>query len=421
MAVNIAIPQIGMTMTEATITGWRVSEGEWVEEGQVVADIETEKISSELQATASGFVHRLVQADNKVNVSRVVGLLAKTKEELTALQSEPATERYASMEVGGAPVVGPASEAPANDLEKGQIRISPVARRMAEEQSIDITRVTGTGPGGRIVREDIEKAIAAKKLEEGKNTQRKIEAPTVANLHQGKIVRSSEPLKGMRKSIAEHMQRSLAVSAQVTNMGEIDMARAVNLRDKLVAQEKSIGARITYSHISVLVCAKALKDNPRINSSLIEDEIKIWEDVNVGLAVALGGEGDEGLIVPVIKNADRKSLLQIATEATALVEKARTRKLSPDDVVGGTFTVTNLGAVGTGWGFQTPIINQPQSAILCLGAITDRPVVRDGQIVIRPVMTCSFTYDHRVIDGAVASRFMARVAQLLENPELLLV
>jgi len=281
---------------------------------------------------------------------------------------------------------------------------------MAEEHMIDLTKVTGTGPGGRIVREDIEKAIEAKKKE----------VPPV-EVYEGKRVEATIPLKGMRSAIAEHMHRSLSVAAQLTSMGEIDMTEMIKLRNALLEQEEVIGARITYTDIFVFAIAKALRDNPIINSSLIGNEIKIWKDINIGVAVALEEGVEGGLIVPVVRNADQKSLTEINQEIRSLVEKARAGKLMPDDVSGGTFTLTNLGAFGGGWGLGTPIINQPQSAILGTGAITDRPVVRDGQIVIRPIMTYSFTFDHRVIDGAPAGKFMARVTQLLENSNLLLL
>lgn len=410
MAAYIAIPKLGMTMTEATIVGWKVSEGEWVEEHQAVMEIETEKIKCDVEATTSGFVHILVDKGNKVPVGRVVGLLAKSKEELEALQKEPPKEIYTTVvEPAGAPAVEAGPLPAVNAEERARIRISPVARKMAEEHMIDITKVAGTGPGGRIVREDIEKAIEAKK-----------KAPPV-EVYAGKRIKTSIPLKGMRAAIAEHMHRSLSVAAQLTSMGEIDMTEVIKLRNALVEQEEAIGARITYTDIFVFAIAKALKDNPIINSSLIDNEIKIWEDINIGVAVALEGGIEGGLIVPVVRNADQKSLLEINREVRSLVEKARTGKLMPDDVSGGTFTLTNLGVFGGGWGFGTPIINQPQSAILGTGAITDRPVVRQGQIVIRPIMTFSFTFDHRVIDGAPAGKFMGRVTQLLENPSLLLL
>jgi len=281
---------------------------------------------------------------------------------------------------------------------------------MAEESMIDITTITGTGPDGRIVREDVEKAIEAKK-----------KAVPEAEVYGFKRVKSTIPLKGIRKAIGEHMHRSLSVSAQLTTMGEIDMTEAIKYRNALLEQEEAIGARISYTDILVLAIARALKDNPIVNASLIENEIKVWEDINIGVAVALEEEGEWGLIVPVVRNADQKTLLEINREVKLLTEKARAGKLMPDDVSGGTFTLTNLGAFGGGWGFGTPIINQPESAILGTGVITDRPVVREGQIVIRPIMTCSFTFDHRVIDGAPAAKFMASLTKLLESPALLLL
>ena len=281
--------------------------------------------------------------------------------------------------------------------QEGHIRISPVARRLAEEQMVDISKVVGTGPEGRIVREDIEKAIAGRK------------AAPVAQNYDGRRVRQTVPLKGMRRSIAEHMQRSLAISAQLTAIGEIDMSELLAMRQLL---QKEPNARISFTDIIVFTLATALKEFPGINSSLIDNEIKIWDSINIGVAVAL----EDGLIVPVVKDADKKTLGEINSAVAALAGKARQGRLTPEEVTGGTFTLTNLGAAGAGWRFETAIINQPESAILGTGGITDRAVVRDGTIVVRPIMTYSFTYDHRVIDGAVAVKFMARVIDLMEKP-----
>ena len=407
MAEYIAIPKLGMSMTEATLVEWKVKEGDHVEKGDIVLLIETEKTEWEVEAFASGFMHILVEEDVTALVGRVVGLIAETKEELEALQREPAKEIFTTVaEVTEAPPVEAALPAVVRAELGKRIRISPVARKMAEEHMIDITTVTGTGPDGRIVRQDIERAIEAKKR-----------AVPPAEVY--KRVKTTLPLKGMRRAIAEHMHRSLSVAAQLTSMGEIDMTEVIKRRSALLEQEETIGARISYTDIFVLAIARALTENPIINSSLIENEVKIWEDINIGVAVALEEGVGGGLIVPVVRDADQKSLLEISEEVKSLVEKARAGKLMPDDVSGGTFTLTNLGAFGGGWGFGTPIINQPQSAILGTGPITDRAVVREGQIVIRPIMTCSFTFDHRVIDGAPAGKFMGYVTQLLENPDLL--
>jgi pyruvate dehydrogenase E2 component (dihydrolipoamide acetyltransferase) len=403
MAAYIAIPKLGQVTTEATLVEWKFKEGDQVEKGSVVLEIETEKIKTDIEAEASGFLHILVGEGEKVEVGRVVGLLAGTEEELAALQKEPPKEIFAApAEAEKNPAPPAEAGPPARAEEEGEhIRISPVARKMAEEHMIDITRITGTGPGGRIVREDIEKAIAA---------------GAAPDVHQGRKVKEAIPLRGMRRAIAERMQRSLAESAQLTAIGEVDMTEIVKLRKGLIERADEIGARVTYTDILVLVVAKVLKEKPMVNSSLLDNEVKLWEDINIGVAVAL----DEGLIVPVIKNADQKSIVEISQGIRALVEKARQGKLTPDEVTGGTFTITNLGAAGAGWRFETAIINQPEAAILGTGGITDRAVVKDGRIVIRPIMTYSFTYDHRIIDGALAVQFMARVIELLETPGLLL-
>jgi pyruvate/2-oxoglutarate dehydrogenase complex dihydrolipoamide acyltransferase (E2) component len=279
-----------------------------------------------------------------------------------------------------------------------------VARKLAEEHAVDVTKITGTGPGGRIVREDIEKAIATK------------EAAPPVEVSAERKVKTTIPLKGMRGTIAEHMHRSLAIAAQLTAMGEIDMTEMVKLRNSFLDQEKAIGTRITYTDIFVFAIAQIIKDHPIINSGIIDSEIQVWEDINIGVAVAL----DEGLIVPVVRNADQKSITEISQTVRTLVEKARAGKLTAEEISGGTFTLTNLGALGGGWTFETAIINQPESAILRVSSITERVVVRDGQMVIRPIMTYSFTYDHRVIDGAVAAKFMSSLISVLENPSLLL-
>jgi len=405
MPTEIRIPKLGMIMKSATVVEWKAKEGELVERGDIVLTIETEKIRWDVEAEASGFLHILVQEGNEASIGTVVGLIAESKEELAVLQKETPKEKAA--EAVAAPRVETTlpKEAVVAERERGRIRISPVARKIAEEHAVDITKVAGTGPGGSIVRDDIEKAIGTKEKEGV--------APVV---YQGKRVKSIIALKGMRKAIAEHMYRSLSISAQLTICGEIDMTEIVRLRENLVSQERVIG-RITYTDLFVFAIAKLLRDNPIINSSLIEDEIKLWEDINIGVAVAL----EEGLIVPVVRDADKKTLIEISQTIRALVDKARSGNLTPDEVTGGTFTITNLGALGGGYRFETVIINQPESAILGTGGVTDRAVVRDAQIVIRPIITYYFTYDHRVFTGAVAAKFMASVTRLLETPGLLIV
>jgi pyruvate dehydrogenase E2 component (dihydrolipoamide acetyltransferase) len=410
MSVEIIVPKLGMSTQPITLIEWKAKEGDWVEEGAIVLEVETEKIRHDIEAAASGFLHILVKEGSEAPIGSLAGLIAETKEELEALQKETAT---AIPTVAAESKEASQVEAIATPKIKAggkRVSISPVARKMAEEHVIDIVQVAGTGPRGRIIKEDIEREIEAKKKVEV------VPAEIVFQMYQGKRIKSTLPFVGTRKTIAEHMYRSLSTSAQITVMGEIDMTEMVKLRQSLLAQEETLGTRITYTDLLVFVMAKVFQEYPMINSSLIDNEIKLWEDINIAVAVAV----EDGLIVPVIKNADRKSLVEISQAMKTLVKKARERTLEPEEVEGGTFTLTNLGALGSGYRFETVIINQPESAILGTGSITERVVARDGQAVIRPIMTYYLTYDHRIIDGALAGRFMTSVIRLLENPGFLL-
>ncbi len=422
MAQNIHIPKLGMSMKEATLVEWKFKEGDRIQEGDVVLVIETEKTKWEVEAPASGFLHIVVDVNATEKVGAVVGMIAETKEELETLKKESGAAPGTAAETAAASASGKPSAGKAERTKGERIRITPVARRLAEEHMIDLTTVTGSGPGGRIVKEDIENAIEAKKAAPEAAPEAASAGRPEVEEYDGKKIKERIPLLGMRKAIADHMHQSLTVAAQLTSMGELEMTALKKLREDLVKEEEKLGTKITYTDLYVLAVAKTLKQTPMVNSSLIEGEIIIWEDINIGVAVALEGADalGGGLIVPVIKNADRKSLTDISKELKGIISKAREGKLMPDDVTGGTFTLTNLGGPGGGWGFGTPIINQPQSAILGTGSIVDRPVVKDGKIVIRPMMPYSFTFDHRVLDGVPAGIFMSKLAQILSNPLLLL-
>lgn len=410
MAVQIAIPKLGMTVDDVNLVEWKRKEGDHIEKGSVILVIETQKTEWNIEAEDSGFLHILVAEGNKAKVGGVIGLIAGTKEEHESLRKELPGDTYAPPAEKVRPLGEAASPGVALGKRDERIRISPVARRMAEEHMIDITKIQGTGPEGRITREDAQKAI---------EEQKKAAPPSkeiTPETFQGKKIRETIPLRGMRKAIAEHMHRSLSTSAQMTIMGEFDMTEMVKFREPMVKQESIVGVRISYIDILVFVIAKALKNHRDINCSLIENELKIWEDINVGVAVALG---IEGLIVPVVKNADQKSLTEISRAVKLQMEKAQTGKCTPDDVSGGTFTLTSLGRGGVSY-FQTPIINQPESAILATGPIKDKPVVRNGQIVIAPIMPYSLTFDHKAINGFGAEQFLGTLQRFMETPSLLL-
>ena len=399
MAKKVTVPKLGMGTAPITLVEWCAKEGEWVEKGKVVLIVETEKIRHDVPAKAAGFLHILITEGSDAPISSAAGLLAETKEELATLQKEePSAATVSSQKPAETSRTAPTVETKVR--REGRVIISPAARKLAEEHMIDLSVVEGTGPGGRIVREDVEQAIAGG-------------APAAAQEYDGREVEQTIPLRGTRQAIAEHMVRSLTISAQLTAMGEIDAGELVKLHKKLKNESESTGKRISYTAIIIAAVARALRANPMVNASIIDNDIKVWKSINIGAAVPVEG----GLIVPVIKDADKKSLVEISENLRELTEKARNRALTDKDVRGGTFTVSNVGPLGAGYRFDTDIINQPESAILGVGGITDRPAVRDGQIVIRPIMSYSLTYDHRLVDGAMATQFMASLIEELDKAE----
>ena len=398
MASKITVPKLGMGTAPVTLVEWVVKEGDWVNKGQVVLIVETEKIRHDVPAKAAGFIHIIGKEGVDAPIGSAAALLAETEAELAELQKEGAPEAAVAGEEP-AEKAAAVPKAASGVRREGRVAISPAARKLAVANSVDIATVEGTGPNGRIVREDIERAIAGG-------------APAGGGGYDGREVEKTIPLSGTRQAIAEHMVRSLTVAAQLTGMGEIDAGNLMDLYKKLKKESEKTGKKITYTALIIAAVAKALRENPMVNASIVGNEIKVWKNINIGVAVTL----EDGLIVPVIKDADEKSLVEISDDLRAMTDKARKRELSGDDVRGGTFTISNLGALGQGWRFDTIIINQPEAAILGIGGITDRPAVRDGQIVIRPIMTYSFTYDHRVVDGALAAQFMTSLINELNKP-----
>lgn len=409
MAEKIVMPKLAMAMKRGKVIEWKAGEGEWVEKGKVVMVIETEKVTYECEAPASGHLHVIVELDKAIPVNETVALLAETEAELAKLQAEqpaPATLPKPKKAAAEAPA--------ATGGGRGKkVKITPRAKRIAKEHGLDVTRITGSGPGGRITEKDVQAAIEA-------GTAVEAAAETAGPTIDGKRVKSTIPLKGMRKAIAEHMVESLAVSAQLTTSGEIDMTQLIRLRKTLLKKEAEIGVRVTYTDLIVLAMAKAARQVPMINSSIIDDEIVIWEDINIGVATSVEvGEYETGLIVPVLKNADKKSLAEISRSIKDLTTRAREAKLTPDDVSGGTLTISNIGMMARGWTVSTPILNQPQAVMFQPGKIADRPVVKDGQLTVAPIMTYSITFDHRMLDGVPISKFMNLFIDMIEEPGLL--
>jgi pyruvate dehydrogenase E2 component (dihydrolipoamide acetyltransferase) len=378
MPIEVVMPKFGLTMQEGTIQQWFKAEGESIEAGQPLYEVETEKVLYEVEAPASGVVAKLLYApEATVRCAQVVAVIAVPGEDPAAVAAQYAAAAPADTAPAAASATAaPSAPAPAR---AGGIAATPAARKLAKERDLDLSTITGSGPGGRIAREDVEAAIAAG-------------------------ASHAAPLRGMRKTIAERMFKSLQSTAQLTITTEVDVTTMVERRARLKAQFD-----LTYTDLLVEAVAAALREHPRLRVTAEGDAVRPHEDINIGVAVALDG----GLIVPVIHQADRLSMEQIAQRSRVLAEKARAGTLGVEEVGGGTFTITNLGMYGID--AFTPIINQPQVAILGIGRIVEKPAVHQGQIAVRSLMTLSLTFDHRIIDGAPAAAFLQAVGQRLSR------
>ncbi|RLG91926.1 MAG: 2-oxo acid dehydrogenase subunit E2 [Candidatus Hecatellales archaeon] len=391
------MPKLSLTMETGKIIRWLKKEGDKVEKGEPILEIETEKVTVEVEAPASGILHKILAKEGEeVPIQKTIAIIKEPGEEIP---EETVVEAKREVTV-------PTAEKPVE-----RVKASPLAKKLAKEYGIDLTKIKGTGPGGRILKEDVLRAVEEAKAAAAVTVTPTPPTPT-PSVEKAKIV----PLTGIRKTIGKRMAQSLQTAPQLTITMEVDMGEVVKLREQVVSEtEKKLSLRVTYTDIIVMAVAKALKEFPFMNSRLEEDKLKLLEEVNVGVATAI----EDGLVVPVVKNADKKSLVEISSNIRSLVEKARQGKLSIEDVSGGTFTVTNLGMYGVD--VFTPIINPPESAILGVGRIVEKPVVKDGQIVIRPITILSLTFDHRVTDGAQAAVFLQRIKELLEKPFLLFI
>jgi len=405
MAIEIAVPKLGLTMEEATLVCWKAAAGEAVKKEQIVLVLETDKVTFEMPSPGEGLLHPVATAGSRIEVSQVVGYLAADKAELERLAAQhPAAEAEAP-----AAAASPAKPAAAADQVAavaalgGRIKASPVARVMANAHGLELGGIAGSGPGGRIVRSDVLKA-----LQKGAAAAT-VPAPAAAA---GELLSAVQeiPIAGVRRVIFKNMHLSLATQAQLTLHTEAAADAIIRLRSRMNAA----GAKVSYNAVLVKVIAQALKQHPLVNASVEGEDIKVWRQVHVGVAMDLG----KGLIVPKVRNADARSLREISADIDRLVEAARAGSLALDDLTLGTFTLTNLGA----WDIDdfTPIVNHPESAILGAGRIVEKPVARNGQVAIEPRLALSLSFDHRIIDGASGAAFLKTIKELIEEPALML-
>jgi pyruvate dehydrogenase E2 component (dihydrolipoamide acetyltransferase) len=438
MPFEFRLPDIGEGIHEGEIVKWLVKEGDIVREDQPMVEVMTDKATVEIPAPRAGKILKLNAKEGEtVKVGSVLVIIEELGEAKPESQKTPpsAPPRHGEgsspfpLREGGQ---GVRSEATATTVAASpppsptaapaqRVLATPATRKLARELGVDISQIQGTGPGGRVTDEDVRRFAAARTVPQPPPTPSPAPTPPPAapSFAPGAVVtdRREEriPLRGIRKRIAEHMHQSKTTAAHFTYVDEVDMTELIQLREQMKPLAEQKGVKLTYLPFIVKASVAALKEMPILNASIDEakGEIVIKKYYNIGIATAT----DEGLIVPVIKDADRKSLVEIAMEIERLAKAAREGKVALSDLQGGTFTITSLGALGGL--FATPVINYPEVAILGIHEIKKRPVVKDDQIVIRDIMYVSLSFDHRLVDGDVGARFCKKIISYLENPKLL--
>jgi pyruvate dehydrogenase E2 component (dihydrolipoamide acetyltransferase) len=461
MSEPLLIPKLGNTVEDVTIIEWMVEDGAQVSKGQEVLEIETDKSTFAVEATADGYIHFApFDTGDVVPVFTVVAVIGEKEDVFPSQEPEPQAEEAAPAVEEETPAsepegVAPAATPAATASDEGRLAVSPrarhlaekkgvdlsqvtpsgpggriierdviayleqrpavtpVARKMAEDAGLDVERLTGTGIGGRITKKDVEAALAARAAEPAHDVPAAMPAAP-APLPEGDVL-ERKPLTGIRKIIAQRMGESVHTTARVTLVMEADVTEFVAMRQRLKAQvAEEWGFAPGYNDLLGFIVARLLRQYPFMNARLTPDAIEYMAHVNLGMAV----DTDRGLVVPNIKDADKKSLREFGAEFRELVKQARSGRISPDHLTGGTFTITSLGAFDVD--AFTPVINMPEAAILGVGRIAPKPVVKDGEIVIREMMTLSLVFDHRLVDGAPAARFQREIKRYLEDPYLIL-
>ncbi|MBC7829411.1 MAG: pyruvate dehydrogenase complex dihydrolipoamide acetyltransferase [Chitinophagaceae bacterium] len=418
----ILMPRLSDTMTEGVISSWHKKVGDAVKKGDVLADIETDKATMELESYKEGtLLHIGAQNGEKIAVNELLAIIGDAKKVdvqkiisasvSTPLTAEGVKENTAQQPAGSTPAV----EQPQPSSDNGRVKASPLAKKLAEEKGIDIAKVPGSGDGGRIVKKDIDNFVPASISGERSRTGGEAAAGTERSRSAdsaGQVSFDEVPVSQMRKIIAKRLAESKFSAPHFYLTMSIDMDKAVESRVKLNEVSK---VKISFNDMVLKACAVALKQHPKVNSSWLGDKIRYNHHINIGVAVAV----EEGLLVPVVRFADGKSLSQIATEVKEYAQKAKDKKLQPADWEGNTFTISNLGMFGIDE--FTAIINPPDACILAVGAIQQIPVVKNGAVVVGNVMKVTLSCDHRVVDGATGSAFLQTLKGLLEEPLRMLV
>ncbi len=455
MIRDVILPQLAMGMSEGTIVEWAVAEGAHVDRDAPFASIETEKVVNELPSPYRGFVHLCVEVGEAVPVETVIARIAETESEYRELVGSgspqvAATSRITTAEpfaaataaMAEAPARPPASAAATAEPDAaasgmiaavaapapgraGRVRATGLARRIAREHGLDLRSLTGSGPGGRIVRQDVLAALERKQATATATAPAPAAAPTAGTTAAPAMREKARvPLTGMRKTIADRMIRSKTTAAHTYAFFEVDVTNLVRVRNTMLDREKELGGRISMVSLHVKALSIACQQVPICNSTLTNDEVVVWDNVNVGIAVATPGrtEYESGLHVPVIRNVERQGVVEIDRRVRDLTERARNGRLSSAEMTDGTITLSSTAGFMPGqWSVSTPLINQPQVVNFQPGSPIQKPVVVDGEIVVRTMLPCGLSYDHRAMDGEPVGRFIRKLSDLLAHPELMLL
>lgn len=392
MAVEITMPKMGLTMTTGIVGGWLKKEGEPITKGESLVEVTTEKIVNSVESPVDGVLLKIIADEgDELPIGGLMGLVGDASE-MGSVQ---------------APAEAKAAPAPSGTGGAGKVKITPVAAKMARENGLDVLTITGTGPGGRITKEDIEAALTAGPAQAAEPSAT---PAAIAAAPQDAEEYEVVPYAGMRKAVGDNMAKSWTSVARVTHHVYVDVSELLALRKK-INENIDEQDKVSVTDMLIKVTAGALELHPECNCTMQDDAIYRYKDIHLGLAVAL----DNGLIVPVVRNANKMSVVQIARETKRLAGLARENKLGIKDFTGSTFTLTNLGAYGS-VDFFTPILNYPEALILGVGRTVETPVAADGNIVIRPMMGLSLAFNHKAIDGAPVAQFLATLIKLIQNP-----
>jgi pyruvate dehydrogenase E2 component (dihydrolipoamide acetyltransferase) len=439
MATKVIMPKLSPTMEEGQIARWLKKEGDKVSMGEPLAEIDTDKATMEMQALANGVLRKiLINEGQAAPLGQLIAVIGEPDEDIASLLSEapasaptpkeaapkpaepapapePPPQAQAAAAAAGSPANGRQAQATTGATASGRLIVSPLAARMAAESGLDLRSVQGSGPGGRIIKKDIEAALSQPQA--APSTQRYPRAVEPAQFQPAAVASASayrdEAASEIRKTIAKRLVTSLGPVPHFFLTTDIEMDRAAEMRRGINALDPDL--KISINDIVIKVTAAALIQHPQVNASFQEKIVRYYEHADIGVAVAI----EDGLITPVVRAADQKSLSQIAAEVRELAERARSKRLKPEEYTGATFSISNLGMFGIDE--FTAVINPPEGAILAVGAMTPKPVVRDNEIVVRQIMRVTMSCDHRVIDGATGAKFLQTFKKILENPLYLVV